>query len=137
MQNLRKEITVDSKMENMETLTAFVEKELKPYEPSMKSQMQINIAIDELFSNVVHYSGSSKMTLVLEVVEDVLTASLTFIDNGIAYDPLSKADPDISLSAEDREIGGLGIFLVKKTMDGIEYKRDGEKNILKVTKKLG
>ena len=54
-------------MENMETLTAFVENELKPYEPSMKSQMQINIAIDELFSNVVHYSGSSKMTLVLEV----------------------------------------------------------------------
>lgn len=137
MQNLKKEITVDSKMENMEMLTAFVEKELEPFDPSPKSQMQINVAIDELFSNVVHYSGSSKMTLVLEVVEDVLTATLTFIDNGIAYDPLSKKDPDISLSAEDREIGGLGIFLVKKTMDGIEYKREGEKNVLKVTKKLG
>jgi len=137
MQNLRKEITVDSKLENVETLTAFVEKELEPYEPSMKSQMQINMAIDELFSNVVHYSGSSKMTLVLEVIEDVFSATLTFIDNGVAYDPLAKTDPDVTLSAEDREIGGLGIFLVKKTMDGMEYQRDGEKNILKVTKKLG
>mgnify|MGYP003455342162 CR=1 FL=1 len=131
------EITVDSKIENIGALTAFVEKELEPFEPSMKAQMQINVAIDELFSNVVHYSGSSKMTLVLEVVEDVLSASLTFIDNGVAYDPLAKADPDVTLSADDREIGGLGIFLVKKTMDQMEYKRDGEKNILKITKKLG
>lgn len=103
----------------------------------MKSQMQINVAIDELFSNVVHYSGSSNMTLILEVKEDVFTATLTFIDNGVEYDPLAKADPDVTLSADDREIGGLGIFLVKKTMDGMEYKRDGEKNVLKVTKKLG
>ena len=137
MRNLKKEITVDSKIENIDALTAFVEKELEPIEPSMKAQMQINVAIDELFSNVVHYSGSSKMTLVLEVVEDVLSASLTFIDNGVAYDPLAKADPDVTLSADDREIGGLGIFLVKKTMDQMEYKRDGEKNILKITKKLG
>ena len=137
MQNLKKEITVDSKIENIDAQTAFVEKELEPFEPSMKAQMQINVAIDELFSNVVHYSGSSKMTLVLEVVEDVLSASLTFIDNGVAYDPLAKADPDVTLSADDREIGGLGIFLVKKTMDQMEYKRDGEKNILKITKKLG
>ncbi|WP_458449177.1 ATP-binding protein [Fibrobacter sp.] len=137
MRNLKKEITVDSKIENIDALTAFVEKELEPFEPSMKAQMQINVAIDELFSNVVHYSGSSEMTLVLEVVEDVLSASLTFIDNGVAYDPLAKADPDVTLSADDREIGGLGIFLVKKTMDQMEYKRDGEKNILKITKKLG
>ena len=57
MQNLKKEITVDSKIENIDALTAFVEKELEPFEPSMKAQMQINVAIDELFSNVVHYSG--------------------------------------------------------------------------------
>ena len=60
MQNLKKEITVDSKIENINALTAFVEKELEPFEPSMKAQMQINVAIDELFSNVVHYSGSLK-----------------------------------------------------------------------------
>lgn len=136
MQNFKKEITVDSKIENVETLTSFVESALAPYEPSLKSQTQINVAIDELFSNVVHYSGSSKLTLVLEVNQDVLTASLTFIDEGVAYDPLKKDDPDTTLSAEEREIGGLGIFLVKKTMDDVEYKREGNKNVLKIVKKL-
>lgn len=136
MQNFRKEMTVDSKIENIETLTSFVESSLSQFEPTMKAQMQINVAIDELFSNVIHYSGSSKMTLVLEVNQDVLTASLTFIDEGVAYDPLKKDDPDTTLSAEQREVGGLGIFLVKKTMDDVEYKRDGNKNVLKIVKKL-
>lgn len=136
MQNLKKEITVDSKIENVEALTAFVEKALEPYDPSIKAQTQINVAVDELFSNVVHYSGSEKMTLILEVNQDVLTATLTFIDDGVAYDPLAKMDPDVTLSAEERQIGGLGIFLVKKTMDNLEYKRDGNRNILKVVKKL-
>lgn len=137
MQNLRKEITVDSRIENVETLTAFIDDALAPYDPSMRAMMQIDVAVDELFSNVVHYSGSQQMTLVLEVKEDVLTASLTFIDDGVEYDPLKKDDPDVTLSAEERKIGGLGIYLVKKTMDDIVYKREGNKNILKIEKKLG
>ena len=137
MQNWVKEIVVDSKFENVKTLTDFVESSLGPLNPSPKAIMQIGVAIDELFSNVVRYSGSSNMKLILNVNEDVLTAKLTFIDEGVAYDPLKKTDPDVSLPAEDREIGGLGIFLVKKIMDGVEYKRDGEKNVLTVVKKLG
>jgi anti-sigma regulatory factor (Ser/Thr protein kinase) len=136
MQNWVKEIVVDSKFENVKTLTDFVESSLEPLNPSPKAIMQIGVAIDELFSNVVRYSGSSNMKLILNVNEDVLTAKLTFIDEGVAYDPLKKTDPDVSLPAEDREIGGLGIFLVKKIMDGVEYKRDGQKNILTVVKKL-
>lgn len=136
MENFKKEITVDSKIENVALLTSFVESALEPYKPSMKAQMQINVAIDELFSNIVHYSKSENMTLVLEVNEDFLTASLTFIDRGFAYDPLAKDDPDVTLSAEKREVGGLGIFLVKKTMDDVEYHREGDKNILKVVKKM-
>jgi anti-sigma regulatory factor (Ser/Thr protein kinase) len=136
MQNLEKEITVDSKLENIDTLTEFVEQALEPYNPSPKAVMQICVAIDELFSNVVRYSGSSKMKLILDVNGDVLTATLTFIDEGVEYDPLAKKDPNVKLPAEDREIGGLGIFLVKKTMDGVEYKRDGQQNILKIVKKL-
>ena len=136
MQNCVKEIVVDSKFENVRALTEFVENSLEPYHPSMKAVNQIGVAIDELFSNVVRYSGSANMKLILHVNEDVLTAKLTFIDEGVEYDPLSKADPDITLSAEDREIGGLGIFLVKKIMDGVEYKRDGHKNVLTVVKKL-
>lgn len=137
MQNWVKEIVVDSKFENVKTLTDFVESSLEPLHPSPKAIMQIGVAIDELFSNVVRYSGSSNMKLILNVNEDVLTAKLTFIDEGVAYDPLKKTDPDVSLPAEEREIGGLGIFLVKKIMDGVEYKRDGEKNVLTVVKKLG
>jgi anti-sigma regulatory factor (Ser/Thr protein kinase) len=137
MQNWVKEIVVDSKFENVRTLTEFVENSLEPLNPSPKAIMQIGVAIDELFSNVVRYSGSSNMKLILNVNEDVLTAKLTFIDEGVEYDPLKKTDPDVSLSAEDREIGGLGIFLVKKIMDGVEYKRDGQKNVLTVVKKLG
>jgi anti-sigma regulatory factor (Ser/Thr protein kinase) len=136
MQNCVKEIVVDSKFENVRALTEFVESSLEPYHPSMKAVTQIGVAIDELFSNVVRYSGSANMKLILHVNEDVLTAELTFIDEGVAYDPLSKADPDVTLSADDREIGGLGIFLVKKIMDGVEYKRDGQKNVLTVVKKL-
>lgn len=136
MQNWVKEIVVDSKFENVRTLTDFVESSLEPYHPSAKAVMQIGVAIDELFSNVVRYSGSSNLKLILNVNEDVLTAKLTFIDEGVEYDPLSKADPDVTLSAEERQVGGLGIFLVKKIMDGVEYKRDGQKNILTVVKKL-
>ena len=137
MQNWVKEIVVDSKFENVRTLTDFVESSLEPLHPSPKAIMQIGVAIDELFSNVVRYSGSSNMKLILNVNADVLTAKLTFIDEGVEYDPLKKTDPDVARAAEDREIGGLGIFLVKKIMDGVEYKRDGQKNILTVVKKLG
>ena len=136
MQNWVKEIVVDSKFENVRTLTEFVENSLEPLNPSPKAIMQIEVAIDELFSNVVRYSGSDNLKLILNVNEDVLTAKLTFIDEGVEYDPLKKSDPDVTLAAEDRPIGGLGIYLVKKIMDGVEYKRDGRKNVLTVVKKL-
>ena len=114
MQNWVKEIVVDSKFENVRTLTEFVEKSLEPYKPSSKALMQIGVAIDELFSNVVRYSGSDNLKLILDVNEDVLTAKLTFIDEGVEYDPLSKNDPDVTLSAEDRPIFILASFLFLK-----------------------
>ena len=83
MQNWVKEIVVDSKFENVRTLTDFVESSLEPLHPSPKAIMQIGVAIDELFSNVVRYSGSSNMKLILNVNADVLTAKLTFIDEGV------------------------------------------------------
>ena len=72
----------------------------------------------------------------MEVTEDPLAVVITFIDNGVPYDPLAKADPDTTLSAEEREIGGLGIYMVKKSMDDITYEyRDGQ-NILAIKKNL-
>ena len=77
-----------------------------------------------------------KVTVRLAVDEKTLTASLTFIDSGVPYNPLEKDDPDTTLSAEDRKIGGLGIFLVKKSMDDMRYECKDGKNILTLVKKL-
>ena len=61
---------------------------------------------------------------------------ITFIDNGIPYDPLAKVDPDVTLSLEERDVGGLGIYLVKKTMDDILYEYKDGQNILRIKKKF-
>ena len=129
----RYEKIVDVIPENQEVLTTFVEGILAPMDPSMKSQMQINIAIDEIYSNIVKFSGATEVTLIVEIRKATLEARLTFIDNGSPFDPLRQADPDVSLSAEDREIGGLGIFIVKKTMDSVCYRRNGDHNELAIT----
>ena len=132
----RYEKIVDVIPENQDILTAFVEGILAPMDGSMKSQMQINIAIDEIYSNIVKFSGATRVTLIVEVRKATLTARLTFIDNGKPYDPIQQADPDVTLSAEEREVGGLGIFIVKKTMDSVSYRRNGENNELAITKNL-
>lgn len=133
---MEKEITLDAKVESIETLTAFVEDFLASSGGSSKSIMQISVALDEIVSNIVNYSGTKDYTVKVTLEQDSLVASVTFIDNGIPYDPLKKEDPDTTLSAEDRKVGGLGIFLVKKTMDDMQYFREGDKNILILKKHL-
>ena len=132
----RYEKIVDVIPENQDILTAFVEGILAQMDASMKSQMQINIAIDEIFSNIVKFSGATEVTLVLEIRKATLMARLTFIDNGSPFDPLKQADPDVTSPAEERDIGGLGIFIVKKTMDSVSYRRNGDHNELAITKML-
>jgi len=134
-----KELNVDAKIENIEIVTEFVNSELEKYDCPMKAQMQIDIAIDELFSNIAHYAYSPDVgpaTVRFEVLEEPLSVIITFIDNGIPYNPLEKEDPDITLSVEEREIGGLGIFMVKKSMDEITYEFKNGQNILKVKKNI-
>ena len=95
---------------------------------------QIDLAVEEIFVNIAHYSGAETATISCECKGDNL--EITFADTGLPFNPLEKADPDITLKAEDRQIGGLGIFLTKKFMDSVEYEyRDG-KNILKLNKML-
>ena len=134
-----KELTVAATVENIETVTNFVNEQLKTLDCPMKAQMQIDIAIDELFSNIAHYAYNPETgdaTVRVEVVEDPMAVVITFIDKGIPYDPLKKADPNTALSAEEREIGGLGIFMVKKSMDDITYEYKEGQNILKIKKNL-
>ena len=134
-----KELTIAATVENIETVTNFVNEQLEALDCPIKAQMQIDIAIDELFGNIAHYAYNpeiGKATVRVEVIEDPLAVTITFIDNGVPYDPLAKADPDTTLSAEERDIGGLGIYMVKKSMDDITYEYKDGQNILKIKKKL-
>ena len=134
-----KELTVEAKTANIEAVTDFVNEQLEALDCPMKAQMQIDIAIDELFGNIAHYAYNpeiGKATVRVEVIEDPLAVTITFIDNGVPYDPLAKADPDTTLSAEEREIGGLGIYMVKKSMDEITYEYKDGQNILAIKKNL-
>jgi anti-sigma regulatory factor (Ser/Thr protein kinase) len=135
-----KEITIAATVENIDVVTDFVNEQLESCDCPIKAQMQIDIAIDELFSNIAHYAYNPETgdaTVRVEVVEDPMAVVITFIDKGIPYDPLKKADPNTALSAEEREIGGLGIFMVKKTMDDITYEYKDGQNILKIKKNIG
>ena len=134
-----KELTVEAKTTNIEAVTDFVNEQLEALDCPMKAQMQIDIAIDELFGNIAHYAYNpeiGKATVRVEVIEDPLAVVITFIDKGVPYDPLAKADPDTTLSAEEREIGGLGIYMVKKSMDDITYEYKDGQNILAIKKNL-
>ena len=131
------ERTFEAKVENLDQALAFVDECLEPLGASMKAQMQIDVAVEELFVNVASYAyapGIGPITLRVEPEDGAVT--ITLVDRGTPYDPLEKADPDVTLSAEDRQIGGLGIFMVKKSMDAMEYRREDGCNILTIRKKL-
>ena len=134
-----KELELTAAVENLNEVLAFVDGELETMDCSMRSQMQIDIAVEEIFVNIAHYAYSpevGKATIRVEVQPEPPTVVLTFLDQGVPYDPLAKADPDVSLSAEERQVGGLGIFMTKKLMDDVVYKYQDGKNVLTLKKKL-
>lgn len=134
-----KELTVEATIGNIPAVTDFVDEELETLGCSPRIQAQINIAIDELFSNIAHYAynpSTGPATVQVEVEKNPLAVVVTFIDRGKRYDPLSARDPDLSLDLAQRPVGGLGIFLVRKTMDNVSYEyRDG-RNILRIKKQI-
>ena len=134
-----KELKLEAAIKNIEAVTDFVNAELDQLNCSRKVRTQISIAIDELFGNIARYAYKGRKgsaTVRVETEKNPAAVLITFIDKGIPYNPLEQKDPDITLAAEDRPIGGLGIFVVKKTMDGLHYAhRDGQ-NILRIRKKI-
>ena len=134
-----KEMTIAAAVENIDAVTDFVSEQLEAFDCPMKVQMRISIAIDELFGTIAHYAYGDQTgdaTIRVELQEEPRAAVITFIDSGVPYNPLEKDDPDTTLSAEDREIGGLGIFMVKKSMDEITYDYKDGKNMLTIKKNL-
>ncbi len=97
----------------------------------------ITIAVEEVYVNIAHYAYGGKpgeAIVGMEIEQEPRAIKLVFKDRGIPYNPLEKEDPDITLSAEERGIGGLGIFMVKNTMDKVEYEYSGGQNILSMEK---
>ena len=135
----RTEISVESVNDNITAITEFINAELEAHGCSPKARVQIDVAADELFANVVQHAYAplvGMVTVRVNVSEDDRTARITFIDSGRPFDPLSAPEPDISLPVEQRGVGGLGLFLVKKTMDDLIYEyRDG-KNIVTIVKRF-
>ena len=134
-----KQLTIAAKVENLPQVTAFVDAELEAIDCPMKAQMQIDLAIDELFANIAHYAyapGEGEATVIFDFDEAQRTVSLTFADSGVPFDRLAKSDPDVTAAAQERAIGGLGIFLVKKTMDGMSYRYEDGMNRLTILKKI-
>jgi len=134
-----KDLDIEAVEENLSKVMSFVDENLEAVGCSMKSQMQIDIAVEEIFVNICKYAyhpDKGRAVVRVEVSDDPVQVKITFIDHGKPYDPLLKDDPDVTLSADERQIGGLGIFMVKQTMDAVEYQYKDGSNILTLVKNL-
>ena len=133
------ELEIEATDENLEEVQTFVNERLEAVSCPPRAQMQIDIAVEEIFINIAHYAyapGKGNTTLRVEVGEAPVTVSITFVDHGTPYDPLARTDPDTSLAADERTIGGLGVFMTKKLMDDVSYAYKDGQNILTLKKNL-
>ena len=133
-----KELNIEAKVENLPEVLSFIDSELEANDCPMKAQMQIDVAVEELFVNIASYAYTPNIgeaVIGIEII-DGTNVCIIFKDSGIPFDPTSKVDPDVSLSAEERQIGGLGIFMVKKSMDEFKYRYEDGQNILTIEKKI-
>ena len=130
-------LTLPARLESISTLTAAIDELLEQLDCPLRQQMQIDVAADEVFCNIASYAypdSEGQAEVRIELLREPRAMRLTFIDSGIPYDPLTVPEPDVTLSAEERTAGGLGVFLVRKTMDSVTYERLGDSNILRITK---
>ena len=131
------ELTLEATNDNLQAVLDFVDEKLGGIACSPKAKMQMEIAVEEVFVNIANYAyapDKGSATVRVEVTKDPVTVCITFIDRGMPYDPLKKDDPDITLSAEEREIGGLGIFMTKQMVDDVTYEYKEGQNILTLKK---
>lgn len=132
-QNHLRTLRIDATKENLSQVSEWIEEMLQILDVPMKEQMQILLAAEEIFINIASYAyapGIGPVVVRIGYDMDRHAVKMAFVDRGMPYDPLAKEDPDTTLTAEEREIGGLGIFLVKKTMDHVQYVRSNHANVL-------
>jgi anti-sigma regulatory factor (Ser/Thr protein kinase) len=135
----RDELEIEADQENLEEVQTFIGERLEAADCPMKVQMQIEIAVEEVFINIASYAyapGKGNAVVRVEVSKEPAEVTITFMDHGTPFDPLAREDPDLTIPAEDRQIGGLGVFMVKKTMDDVTYEYKDGKNTLTLRKNL-
>ena len=135
----KNELEIEAKAENLPEVLSFLEERLETADCTPRARMQIQVAVEEIFMNIANYAyqpETGKATVRVEVSDNPVVVTITFVDHGVPYDPLAKADPNVAASAEDRPIGGLGIFMTKKLMDDVAYEYKDGKNILTLKKEL-
>lgn len=129
--------TIEAVTENLQDAIDFATERLEAHDCPMKVVMQMELVIEEIFVNVSSYAyrpDVGNVTICIDFAENPAAVEITFIDSGKPYNPLEKDDPDTTLGIDEREIGGLGIFLVKKNVDDISYEYAAGKNILRIKK---
>ncbi len=132
-----KEITLEAIPDNVDIAIEFVDEILEEYGCGIEKQMAVDVAVDELFSNIAHYAyapGTGEATVRVDVMQDPLCVEITFVDRGKPFNPLAKEDPEMGRSLEDMAIGGRGIMIVKKSMDAVNYAYKDGQNILSIRK---
>ncbi len=135
-----KELLITAQIENLDEVLDFVLKQLDTKGCSSRIKNQIAVAVEEIFVNIAHYAYAPEVgeaSIRVELTDEPVSIIMSFMDGGKAFDPLAKPDPDISLPAGKRKIGGLGVFMVKQTMDDVSYEYKNGKNILTIKKKIG
>lgn len=134
-----KELRIEATLENLDNVLAFVDAKLEEQDCPIKVQMQLDVAVEELYVNIAHYAyapGTGQAVIEFDYNEDTGIVKITFKDSGTPFDPTAKADPDTTLSAAERQIGGLGIYMAKKSTDEMNYEYKDNMNILSIFKKL-
>ncbi len=134
------EIVVEASAEKLEEVLEFINGQLEERECSMKLINQVDLAVEEIYMNIANYAYNpvtGEANVRCEITENPLQVTIGFADSGTPYNPLERDDPDVTASAEDRRIGGLGVYLVKQLMDEIDYQFEDGKNVLTIKKTIG
>lgn len=134
-----KKMILTAEVDRIDDVLDFINETLEAHAVPMKAVMQLDIAIEEIFVNIAHYAYNPEIgeaAITVDVQENPRCVVVRFIDRGKPYDPLGHEDPDVTLCVEEREIGGLGIYMVKKSMDEVSYAYEDGQNILTIRKLL-
>ena len=132
-----KDLLVEANDKNLETVQTFIREQLEEICSDVKTLLQIDLVVEEVFVNIAHYAyapktGDAKISC--EVTKEPARLTLIFTDSGKPFNPLQRPDPDVTLGLEERNIGGLGIFLTKKYMTTTAYEYKDGKNIFTLTR---